>query len=134
MLLCKVALCSWLFSGHLLLITKPTDLFIISKRLCMISLWSVVRDERVTPDTKTLKTGGKSGTSESDFLEIVRLCSSVCILNLRECVCERRERSEREREDVSVFWSSCFFSPDMTRIPSALPFLTLIVNHTGHKI
>lgn len=112
------------FSVHPLLITKPTSLFIMSSRLCTISLWSITKDEWVTLDTKTLKTAGKSSTSESDFLKIVRLCSSVCILNLCECVWkkdgDRQMERERRREWFLELMFFFFFSPDMPHIPSAL--------------
>lgn len=91
MLLPKVASCSFDLSAYRHLFAKPTNLVIISLWLCMTSLWYIIENEWVTPNTKTPKTGGKSDNSESDFLKIAHLRSSMH-LNLCKWRTEMKSR------------------------------------------
>lgn len=123
MLLPKVASCSFDLSAYRHLFVKPTNLVIISLWLCMISLWYIIANEWVTPNTKTPKTGG-SDNIKSDFLKIARLCSSMH-LNL----CKWRTET-KSRRVLLFFWLLLFFFLAQERRhashPSILLFLTLI--------
>lgn len=122
MFLPKVASCSFDLSAYRHLFAKPTNLVIINLWLCMISLWYIIENEWVTPNTKTPKTGGKSDNSESDFLKIARLRSSMH-LNL----CMWRTEMKSRRVLLFVFFWLFFLAEELRHASHSHPFFCFLL-------
>lgn len=126
MLLPKVASCSFDLSAYRHLFAKPTNLVIISLWLCMISLWYIIANEWVTPNTKTPKTGGKSDNTKSDFLKIARLCSSM---HLNLC----KWRTETKSRRVLLFFGWFFLAQEQRHASHPHPFFCFLLLSGLHR-
>lgn len=127
MLLPKVASCSFDLSAYRHLFAKPTNLVIISLWLCMISLWYIIANEWVTPNTKTPKTGGKSDNTKSDFLKIARLRSSMHL-----DLCKWRTET-KSRRVLLFFWLFVFFSSKTKTCLTSHPFFCFLLLSGLHR-